>query len=67
MVSRTLKIKDPVLWQKLYNRNYDMLYFLIEKPLRDFMSVKYKTAKRGVQEMGCDQQLELYKDALNNM
>ncbi|WP_210452361.1 hypothetical protein [Pantoea ananatis] len=35
--SRRLQKENPELWQKLYINDYDMIYFLFEKPLANFL------------------------------
>lgn len=37
--SRRLSLENPQLWQELYIHNYDMLYFLFEGPLKNFIEM----------------------------
>lgn len=37
--SRRLSLENPQLWQELYIHNYDMLYFLFESPLKNFIEM----------------------------
>ncbi len=37
--SRRLSLEHPQLWQKLRTKDYDMLYFLFEEPLKHFVEM----------------------------
>lgn len=37
--SRRLSLENPRLWRILYIHNYDMLYFLLEEPLKYFIAM----------------------------
>ncbi|WP_409529667.1 hypothetical protein [Superficieibacter sp.] len=37
--SRRLRYENPELWSKLYLLDYDMLYFLFEEPLANFIEL----------------------------
>lgn len=37
--SRRLSLENPKLWQALRTHNYDMLYFLFEEPLKNFIEM----------------------------
>jgi len=37
--SRRLQLQNPQLWQKLRLNDYDMLYFMFEEPLQNFIKM----------------------------
>lgn len=37
--SRRLNLENPKLWQALRTHDYDMLYFLFEEPLKNFIEM----------------------------
>ncbi len=58
--SRRLLHENPGLYQKLWVQNFDMLYFLFEKPLENFLSIS-KLARSN------PAQLESVINEINNM